>query len=147
MRIYKAGKMRSVFPQFRATIVNQFYAALLYNDMRLFRAFANSGLVFESGFSDDHYWKKNGVYCGADFPLPVIEVIGVCDVFSNVESIDFYAFVPNDISDEVIRRFHILEVIILQERSRLMLYRMSSDENEETVVGFAKELKNMGATV
>lgn len=144
---FKVGKLKFNFSKIRTKIVRQFYSALLYNDMRLFRAFSGSDLAFENGFSSDHYWKNNGVYCGADFPLPVIEVIGVCDVFSNLKSIDLYAFAPNDISDEVIKRFHIREAVLLQEQSRLTLWRMSADEDAETVVGFAKELKNMEAII
>jgi len=124
------------------------YAPLQKNEMRIFAAFMESTIEFENSYGIDHcFLRRDGYYDGACYPLPVFTIPQVCDIFINVGSIDFYAYLPSELPSDVLKRFHIKEKPELQHANGYSLFRMAEDEDDAIVLGFAEELRKVGAYI
>lgn len=107
-----------------------------------------SGMEFEEEYSIDHYYQKaDGSFDGADFPLPMFSITGVCEIFLNFESVDFYTYLPNPLSCDVLERFHIEGPIEFEQSNGLLLFQMVEAESGMSILGFEEELKKAGAEI
>ena len=65
--------------------LNQVYAPLRGRASRLARALAEKGLKAEWGWYANHFVKVDGEYQAEEFPIPVIEVQGLCEIGLNLD--------------------------------------------------------------
>lgn len=128
--------------------LQEFYKLLSERFMCLFGYLMESGMEFEEEYSIDHYYQKtDGSYDGADFPLPMFSITGVCEIFLNFESVDFYTYLSTPLSHYVLESFHIEEPIEFEQANDLLLFRMTEVESSKSILEFIEELKKAGAEI
>ena len=128
--------------------LQEFYKPLSERFMCLFGCLMESRMEFEEEYSIDHYYQKeDGSYDGADFPLPMFTIMGVCEIFLNFESVDFYTYLSAPLPRDVLEHFHIEGPIEFEQASDLLLFRMTEVESGKSILEFIEELKKAGAEI
>ena len=74
-------------------------------------------------------------------------IMGVCEIFLNFESVDFYTYLSAPLPRDVLEHFHIEGPIEFEQASDLLLFRMTEVESGKSILEFIEELKKAGAEI
>ncbi len=71
--------------------LNSFYKKIDSKACEITKTFNKNNLHSEYGYYNGHYYMNNGEYEKSYFPIPVIEIKGLCDIEINVDLISLTA--------------------------------------------------------
>ena len=124
--------------------LNQIYLPLNIRQHGIFGALDHRTFTLERYYSTEHLrCREDGTWHTCEYPLPVVLVRGVCEVFADFDAIVFYAFLPKGTTFDS-KKFENVTVIQPGTAEGLYMFRMDLHADYETIYNFAKLLRRGG---